>query len=228
VSTLLRRNVGQGRCLAAPRARGDREAVRMLLAARHGAVIARTKVIGQLKALIVNAPEALRDQLRRGSTDEQLDRCARLRTCPPTASSTAPPSAPSAPPPAAPCSWKPRPPNTKPSSNSWCWPPARRCSTCPASASSPAPSSWCPGRTPDGSATRPPSPPSPASHPSRPAAERPSGTGSTDPAIAEQEAGLGQWHYACGSMIVGFDQRLVSEQMPDRVGGSAYAVHWIS
>jgi transposase len=68
--------------LAAPRARGDREAMRVLLAARHGAVVARTKAIGQLKALIVNAPEALREQLRRGSTDQQLDRCARLRTLP--------------------------------------------------------------------------------------------------------------------------------------------------
>jgi Transposase len=46
--------------LAAPRARGDREAMRVLLAARHGAVIARTKAVSQLKALIVNAPEALR------------------------------------------------------------------------------------------------------------------------------------------------------------------------
>ncbi len=68
--------------LAAPRARGDRKAMRVLLAARHGAVVAGTKAIGQLKALIVNAPEALRDQLRRGTTDDQLDRCARLRTLP--------------------------------------------------------------------------------------------------------------------------------------------------
>lgn len=66
--------------LAAPRARGDREAMRVLLAARQGAIVARTKAIGQLKALIVNAPESLRDQLRRGTTDQQLDRCARLRT----------------------------------------------------------------------------------------------------------------------------------------------------
>lgn len=66
--------------LAAPRARGDREAMRVLLAARQGAVVARTKAIGQLKALIVNAPEGLREQLRRGTTDQQLDRCARLRT----------------------------------------------------------------------------------------------------------------------------------------------------
>ncbi|WP_349816697.1 IS110 family transposase [Mycobacterium antarcticum] len=68
--------------LAAPRARGDREAMRVLLTTREGAIVARTKAIGQLKALIVNAPQALRDQLRRGATDEQLNRCARLRTLP--------------------------------------------------------------------------------------------------------------------------------------------------
>ena len=34
------------------------------------------------KALIVNAPESLREQLRRGTTDQQLDRCSRLRTLP--------------------------------------------------------------------------------------------------------------------------------------------------
>lgn len=44
--------------------------------------MARTKAIGQLKALIVNAPEALREQLRRGTTDQQLDKCSRLRTLP--------------------------------------------------------------------------------------------------------------------------------------------------
>lgn len=68
--------------LAAPRARGNREAIRVLLTARQGAVVGRTKAIGQLKAMIVNAPQSLRDQLRRGSTDEQLERCARLRTLP--------------------------------------------------------------------------------------------------------------------------------------------------
>jgi transposase len=68
--------------LAAPRARGDREAMRVLITARQGAVVARTKAIGQLKALIVNAPESLREQLRRGTTDQQLDRCSRLRTLP--------------------------------------------------------------------------------------------------------------------------------------------------
>ncbi|ETZ96350.1 transposase IS116/IS110/IS902 family protein [Mycobacterium kansasii 824] len=56
--------------------------MRVLLAAREGAILARTKAIGQLKAMIVNAPQSLRDQLRRGTTDEQLNRCARLRTLP--------------------------------------------------------------------------------------------------------------------------------------------------
>jgi transposase len=66
--------------LAQPRRRGDREALRVLLATREGAIIARTKAIGQLKALIVNAPEQLRHHFRPLTTDEQLTRCARLRT----------------------------------------------------------------------------------------------------------------------------------------------------
>jgi transposase len=68
--------------LAQPRQRGDREAMRVLLTTRAGTVLARTKAICQLKALIVGAPEQLRDQLRRSTTDVQLDRCARLRTLP--------------------------------------------------------------------------------------------------------------------------------------------------
>ena len=66
--------------LAQPRRRGAREAIRVLLATRAGAILARTQAIGQLKALIVNAPEGIRQQLRRLSTDEQLARCGRLRT----------------------------------------------------------------------------------------------------------------------------------------------------
>jgi hypothetical protein len=65
--------------LAAPRARGQREAMRVLLATRRSAVAARTEAINQLKALIVGAPEQLRARLRQGCTDEQLRRCVRLR-----------------------------------------------------------------------------------------------------------------------------------------------------
>jgi transposase len=66
--------------LAQPRRRGAREALRVLLSTREGAVIARTKAIAQLKALLVNAPEQLRQHFRNLSSDEQLARCARLRT----------------------------------------------------------------------------------------------------------------------------------------------------
>src|SRR5437870_3265480 len=68
--------------LAQPRRRGDREALRVLLATREGAIVARTKAIGQLKGLIINAPDQLRQQLRRLTTNQQLRRCARLRTNP--------------------------------------------------------------------------------------------------------------------------------------------------
>jgi transposase len=68
--------------LAQPRARGDREAVRVLLITRRGAMRARTKAINHLKALVVTAREELRHQLRNTPTDELVYRCARLRTLP--------------------------------------------------------------------------------------------------------------------------------------------------
>jgi transposase len=66
--------------LAQPRRRGTREAIRVLLATREGAVDAKRQAISQLKALIVNAPEPLRQQLRMLNTSDQLRRCARMRT----------------------------------------------------------------------------------------------------------------------------------------------------
>jgi transposase len=68
--------------LAQPGRGGEREAIRVLLAPRQGAVLARTKAISQLKALILNAPEQLRQHVRPLTTDQQLARCARLRTSP--------------------------------------------------------------------------------------------------------------------------------------------------
>jgi transposase len=68
--------------LAQPRARGDREAVRVLLITRRGAMRARTKAINHLKALVVTSREELRHQLRNTPTDELVCRCARLRTLP--------------------------------------------------------------------------------------------------------------------------------------------------
>lgn len=68
--------------LAAPRQRGWHEALRVLMATRQSTVTAQTKATGLLKSLIVSAPDALREQLRRLSTDKQLARCARLRISP--------------------------------------------------------------------------------------------------------------------------------------------------
>jgi transposase len=68
--------------LAAPRRRGDRQALRVLLATRQGAVTARTCAINQLKALIVGAPEELRAELRGCNRSGQVAYCAVLRDRP--------------------------------------------------------------------------------------------------------------------------------------------------
>jgi transposase len=65
-----------------PRRRGEREALRVLLATRHSACIAKVSAINQLKALIVGAPEELRAELRGLGTRRQIARCARLRDRP--------------------------------------------------------------------------------------------------------------------------------------------------
>jgi transposase len=70
------------RYLAQPRRRGEREAIRVLLTTRQGAVVSRTRAMCHLQALVVNAPEGIRNQLRRLETDELLQRSARLRTGP--------------------------------------------------------------------------------------------------------------------------------------------------
>jgi hypothetical protein len=68
--------------LAQPRCRGDREAARVLLITRRGAIRARTRAINHLKALVVTSREPLRHQLRGLDSDELVARCARLRTLP--------------------------------------------------------------------------------------------------------------------------------------------------
>jgi transposase len=73
--------LGQER-LASPRRRGQREALRVLLTTRRCATLARVAAIGQLKALIVGAPEELRAELRGRSTASQIQHCARLRARP--------------------------------------------------------------------------------------------------------------------------------------------------
>jgi transposase len=66
----------------APRRRGDREALRVLLATRHSACAAKVSATNQLKALIVGAPEELRAELRGLATKHQIRRCAVMRDRP--------------------------------------------------------------------------------------------------------------------------------------------------
>jgi transposase len=66
----------------APRGRGDRQALQVLLATRHSACRAKVSAINQLKALIVGAPEELRAELRGLATKRQIARCASLRDRP--------------------------------------------------------------------------------------------------------------------------------------------------
>jgi transposase len=68
--------------LATPRRRGEREALRVLLTTRRCATLARVAAIGQLKALIVAAPEELCAELRSRSTASQIQHCAGLRQRP--------------------------------------------------------------------------------------------------------------------------------------------------
>jgi transposase len=65
--------------LALPRAGEQREALRLLLVARRSAVDVRREALTQLRAVIVTAPDRLRDELRGLSEGKLLDRCSRLR-----------------------------------------------------------------------------------------------------------------------------------------------------
>ena len=65
-----------------PRAKGDREALRVLETTRKGAQGARVSAINQLKALVVTAPVDLRDQLRGLSTTALVAKCSAFRIPP--------------------------------------------------------------------------------------------------------------------------------------------------
>jgi transposase len=67
---------------AEPRARGEREAMRVLYTTRDGAVRDRTRAINELKALVVSAPEELRERLRGAKGAGLVAACARLRDVP--------------------------------------------------------------------------------------------------------------------------------------------------
>src|SRR5207248_870287 len=65
--------------LALPRNGERREALRLLLVARRSAVDVRREALGQLRGVIVTAPDRLREELRVLPTGGLLERCSRLR-----------------------------------------------------------------------------------------------------------------------------------------------------
>jgi transposase len=74
------RAVLNGSATAAPKSRtGTVEAIRVLRVTRRGAVKARTQAINQLRALIVTAPEDLRERLAGQSATALTGLCAQLR-----------------------------------------------------------------------------------------------------------------------------------------------------
>src|SRR6266545_749566 len=65
--------------LALPRNGERREALRLLLVARRSAVDVRREALGQLRGVIVTAPDKLREELRGLPIGRLLERCSRLR-----------------------------------------------------------------------------------------------------------------------------------------------------
>ena len=65
--------------LALPRSGQRREALRLLLVARRSAVDVRREALGQLRGVIVTAPDQMRQELRELPVGRLLERCSRLR-----------------------------------------------------------------------------------------------------------------------------------------------------
>jgi len=65
---------------ALPRQRGNREAIRVLLSTREGAVSAYRQALNQLYALVVTAPETIHERLIRLKGDQLVNACVRLRS----------------------------------------------------------------------------------------------------------------------------------------------------
>ena len=73
------RTVLAGETLALPRVGQRREALRLLLVARRGAVDVRRQALVQLRAVIVTAPDQLRAELRGLPVQRLIQRCSRFR-----------------------------------------------------------------------------------------------------------------------------------------------------
>ena len=73
------RQVLAGAAGATPRLGAETQALRVLLVAREGAVLARTAALNELRALLLSAPPELRERLEGRSREALLAACARLR-----------------------------------------------------------------------------------------------------------------------------------------------------
>jgi transposase len=75
------RAVLSGRATAIPKEQsGAAEAMRAVSVARRSAVKAKTQAINQLRALLVSAPQEIRERLLKTKTTECVASCARLRS----------------------------------------------------------------------------------------------------------------------------------------------------
>ena len=79
-AALAGRRLLSGSGLSTPRGGGQREHLRVLVVERRGAVQARTAAINQLHALIVTAPDALRERLSGLSKPRLVKTAARLQS----------------------------------------------------------------------------------------------------------------------------------------------------
>jgi transposase len=171
---------------AAKSATGNVEALGTLLVAKRSARSIRIKTIGQLRHLVITAPDDLRDRLGGLTTKALIRQAAALRprqAAIPWVTRSRPPSSPS---PAGSRPSTPRSPPSTPPSTRGCGPPHPPWSRSTASAPTPPPScSPPPATTPAGSAPRQPRPTSVASPRFLPGRVRPTaGTASTKAATA--------------------------------------------
>jgi transposase len=170
--------------LAQPRATGPRAALSVRLAARRSAVQAAGDAQRQLHALVIAAPDILRERLRIRSTRQLVATCARLRVQPSWDVETATTAATLRSLARRIRELTAEPPTTAKPSWGWCGPGAPTCSPEPAWARSWPPPCCAPGPTLAAAAPTPPSPCSAAPRPSPPPLARPSGSGSIAPGTA--------------------------------------------
>ena len=75
------RAVLSGRATAIPKEQsGAAEAMRAVLVARRSAVQAKTQAVNQLRALLVNAPQEVRERLLKAKMEDCIECCVRIRS----------------------------------------------------------------------------------------------------------------------------------------------------